>query len=224
MNKIAFIFLIILGLTGIITKVLEMETFFNVYLLVFIPFLSIYYVLCRKKLNLDLNYLILGALLLLYISDIYELNIFENTGLKEKIQIAIQLIVQLLYLISIRKEGAVMIQETKIDVLKIFIPAVLIFFAFGFFVFEENNVVNYFLLIIYAIEIAILLILSMFRPVVNKSYYSGVIGISFLFISGLFYFLNSYHSGILFLYSFSFSLYIISQIFIIESFSTSQKI
>ena len=222
MNK-AFLFLIILSLIGIITKAFEMEAFFNVYLVLFIPMLWIYYIYHRKSLNLKNEISVLGALLLLFISDLYELSIFEVTEIKEKIQIGIQLIVQLLFLVTIRKEGAVLVQETKIDIMKIFIPAALIFLTFGFFVFEENNVINYFLLIIYAIEIAILLILSLFRPVINRSFYSGAIGFSFLFVSGLFYFLNSYYTGILFFYNYSFSLYVISQIFIIKSFSTSEK-
>jgi hypothetical protein len=223
MKKLSLVFLIIFGLSGILTNVLKLELFFNVFLVLFIPFLALYYSWSQKQRNKELDRAILGALFVLFLSDILELSVFKEFSFKDKIQIVLHFIVQLLFLAVFKKEGAILVQESKVDILKIFVPAVIIFVIFGFFVFEESQILNYVLLIIYTIILAILWILSMYRPINNYAYYTGVFGVSFLLLYGLFYFLFSYNTNIPSLYQISFGFYVFSEIFLVESFSTSTK-
>ncbi|MBP6619558.1 MAG: hypothetical protein KAX81_02990 [Leadbetterella sp.] len=177
----------------------------------------------RKVRKLPFDKHIVLALLILFVSDLLELSFFKEFEIKDKIQISLHLIIQFLFLIVFRKEGAILVQESKIDVLKIFIPAGLVFLIFGYFVFEETKVLNYILLVLYAILVVIILILSMYRPINNYSFYFGVFGTTLLFLYGLFYFLFSSENSIEQFYGISFGFYVFSQIFLIESFSTNLK-
>jgi hypothetical protein len=223
MKTIAFLFLVIFGVAGVCTKFLKLELYFNIFLGLFIPFLSLYYLMNRKVRKLPFDKHIVLALLILFVSDLLELSFFKEFEIKDKIQISLHLIIQFLFLIVFRKEGAILVQESKIDVLKIFIPAGLVFLIFGYFVFEETKVLNYILLVLYAILVVIILILSMYRPVNNYSFYFGVFGTTLLFLYGLFYFLFSSENSIEQFYGISFGFYVFSQIFLIESFSTNLK-
>lgn len=223
MKKLSLVFLIFFGLSGILTNVFRFELVFNVFLVLFIPFLTVYYVWSQKLRDRNVDKAILIALLVLFLSDILELSFFKDFFFKDKIQIILHFIVQLLFLAVFKKEGAILVQESKVDILKIFVPAIIIFVVFGFFVFDESKVLNYALLIIYTILFAILWILSMYRPINNYSYYIGVFGVSFLLMYGLFYFLFSYNTGLPLLYQISFGFYVFSEIFLVESFSTSTK-
>lgn len=223
MKIFAFLFLIIFGLAGICTKILKFELYFNIFLGLFIPFLSIYYFWNKKAKKLQPDKAILLALIILFVSDLLELSVFQDFEIKDKIQIALHLVIQFLFLSVFRKEGAILVQESKIDIFKIFVPAIIVFLLFGYFVFEESKVLNYILLIIYAIQVVILLILSMYRPINNHSFYFGVFGMSLLFLYGLFYFLFSSQQSIEQFYGISFGFYVFSQIFLIESFSTNLK-
>lgn len=223
MKTIAFLFLVIFGVAGVCTKFLKLELYFNIFLGLFIPFLSIYYLMNRKVRKLPFDKHIVLALLILFVSDLLELSFFKEFEIKDKIQISLHLIIQFLFLIVFRKEGAILVQESKIDVLKIFIPAGLVFLIFGYFVFEETKVLNYILLVLYAILVVIILILSMYRPINNYSFYFGVFGTTLLFLYGLFYFLFSSENSIEQFYGISFGFYVFSQIFLIESFSTNLK-
>lgn len=223
MKKISFFFLIMFGIAGICTKLLKFELYFDIFLGLFIPFLLIYYVWNKKNENLSTEYAVLAGLVLLFLSDILEMSYFKGFVYTDKIQIILHLLVQFLFLTVFRKEGAILVQESKVDVLKIFIPALIVFLMFGYFVFEENEVLNYFLLIVFAIQLAIFLILTMFRPVNNYSFYFGVMGVCFLLMYGLFYFLFSFGQNQKIFYEISFSFYVFSQVFLIESFSTNVK-
>jgi len=223
MIRISFFFLVVLGLIGICTKLLKLETYFNIFLGLFIPVLMVYYVGKKKNQNLDIENAVIGGLVLLFTSDILELSYFKDFAFKDKIQIVLHLLVQFLFLKVFRKEGAILVQESKVDVLKIFVPVLIIFLMFGYFVFEENEIVNYFLMIAFAIQLVIFLILTMFRPVNNYSFYFGVAGVSFLLLYGLFYFLFSFGPNYKTFYDRSFSFYVFSQVFLIESFSTNVK-
>ncbi len=223
MKTIAFLFLIIFGIAGVCTKFLKLELYFNLFLALFIPLLAVYYSYNKKIKKLGIDKHIIFALLTLYISDLLELGFFKDLQIKDEIQISLHLIIQFLFLIVFRKEGAILVQESKIDVLKIFIPAGLVFLIFGYFVFEETKILNYILLVLFAILVVILLILSMFRPINNYSFYFGVSGTSMLFLYGLFYFLFSSQNSIEQFYGISFGLYVFSQIFLFESFSTNLK-
>lgn len=223
MTRTSFFFLIALGLTGIGIKLFQLETYFDIFLGLFIPFLMAYYVWKKKNRNLEPEYAVMGGLILLFISDILELSYFLDFIYKDKVQIVIHLLVQFLFLTVFRKEGAILVQESKVDVLKIFTPALIVFVMFGYFVFEENEILNYFLMIVFTIQLTIFLILTMFRPVNNYSYYFGVAGVSFLLIYGLFYFLFSFGPNYKAFYDRSFSFYVFSQVFLIESFSTNLK-
>lgn len=223
MKKLSLVFLIFFGLSGILTNVFRFELVFNVFLVLFIPFLTVYYVWSQKQRDRNVDKAILIALLVLFLSDILELSFFKDFFFKDKIQIILHFIVQLLFLAVFKKEGAILVQESKVDILKIFVPAIIIFVVFGFFVFDESKVLNYALLIIYTILFAILWILSMYRPINNYSYYIGVFGVSFLLMYGLFYFLFSYNTSLPLLYQISFGFYVFSEIFLVESFSTSTK-
>ncbi|MCP9754314.1 hypothetical protein EGI26_03935 [Lacihabitans sp. CCS-44] len=223
MKTIAFLFLVIFGVAGVCTKFLKLELYFNIFLGLFIPFLSLYYLMNRKVRKLPFDKHIVLALLILFVSDLLELSFFKEFEIKDKIQISLHLIIQFLFLIVFRKEGAILVQESKIDVLKIFIPAGLVFLIFGYFVFEETKVLNYILLVLYAILVVIILILSMYRPINNYSFYFGVFGTTLLFLYGLFYFLFSSENSIEQFYGISFGFYVFSQIFLIESFSTNLK-
>jgi hypothetical protein len=223
MRRISFIFLVGLGITGICTKLLKLETYFDIFLGLFIPILMFYYTGKKKNDNLEPEYAVIGGLILLFVSDILELSYFKDFIFKDKIQIVLHLLVQFLFLTVFRKEGAILVQESKVDVFKIFIPALLVFLMFGYFVFEENEILNYFLLIVFAIQLAIFLILTMFRPVNNYSFYFGVAGVSFLLLYGLFYFLFTFGPHHKTFYDISFSFYVFSQVFLIESFSTNVK-
>lgn len=223
MKTIAFLFLVIFGVAGVCTKFLKLELYFNIFLGLFIPFLFLYYLMNRKVRKLPFDKHIILAMLILFVSDLLELSFFNDFEIKDKIQISLHLIIQFLFLIVFRKEGAILVQESKIDVLKIFIPAGLVFLIFGYFVFEETKVLNYILLVLYAILVVIILILSMYRPVNNYSFYFGVFGTTLLFLYGLFYFLFSSENSIEQFYGISFGFYVFSQIFLIESFSTNLK-
>lgn len=223
MKTIAFLFLIIFGVVGVCTKFLKLELYFNIFLGLFIPLLALYYLFNRKTKKLPVDKHIIFALLTLYISDLLELSFFKDLQIKDKIQISLHLIIQFLFLIVFRKEGAILVQESKIDVLKIFIPAGLVFLIFGYFVFDETKVLNYILLVLYAILVVILFILSMYRPINNYSFYFGVFGMTLLFLYGLFYFLFSSQNSIEQFYGISFGFYVFSQIFLFESFSTNLK-
>lgn len=221
MKRISFFFLIVFGLAGIFTKLLKFETYFDIFLGLFIPFLLVYYVWNKKNDNLEPEYGVIAGLTLLFLSDILELSHFKQFIYRDKIQIIFHILVQFLFLTVFRKEGAILVQESKVDIFKIFIPALIVFLMFGYFVFEENEVLNYFLLIVFAIQLAIFLILTMFRPVNNYSFYFGVVGVSFLLMYGLFYFLFSFGQNQKIFYDISFSFYVFSQVFLIESFSTN---
>jgi hypothetical protein len=223
MRILAFLFLIAFGITGICTKFLKLELHFNIFLGLFVPLLSLYYFWNRKSRKLDADNMIFLALFILYISDLLELDLIRNFEFKDRVQIALQLIVQFLFLTVFRKEGAILVQESRVDILKIFVPAMTVFLIFGCFVFEESKILNYILLVIYAIQVVILLILSMYRPINNYSFYFGVFGMGLLFLYGIFYFLFSSQKSINQFYVISFSLYVFSQIFLIESFSTNLK-
>jgi hypothetical protein len=223
MKTIAFLFLIIFGVVGVCTKFLKLDLYFNIFLGLFIPLLAQYYLFNRKSKKLPVDKHIIFALLTLYISDLLELNFFKDLQIKDEIQISLHLIIQFLFLIVFRKEGAILVQESKIDVLKIFIPAGLVFLIFGYFVFDETKVFNYILLVLYAILVVILFILSMYRPINNYSFYFGVFGMTLLFLYGLFYFLFSSQNSIEQFYGISFGFYVFSQIFLFESFSTNLK-
>lgn len=223
MKTFAFLFIIIFGVTGVCTKFLKLELYFNIFLVLFIPLLALYYLFNKKSKKLSIDKHIIFALFTLYISDLLELSFFNDLLIKDKIQISLHLIIQLLFLIVFRKEGAILVQESKIDVLKIFIPAGLVFLIFGYFVFDETKVLNYILLVLYAILVVILFILSMYRPINNYSFYFGVFGMTLLFLYGLFYFLFSSQNSIEQFYGISFGFYVFSQIFLFESFSTNLK-
>ena len=109
---------------------MKLELYFNIFLGLFIPFLSIYYLMNRKVRKLPFDKHIILALLILFVSDLLELSFFKEFEIKDKIQISLHLIIQFLFLIVFRKEGAILVQESKIDVLKIFIPAGLVFLIF----------------------------------------------------------------------------------------------
>ena len=189
MKRIFLFLIVVFGLLGISYAYTNDTHFPKFYLVLFIPMLTLYYFLnVKSELKISKHKWVFIALGLLYISDLLSLNkLLEFQELKNGIQVVINFAVVVIYIYIFRLEGARMIQENVRDSLKIFIPFVLIFILCGFILVDESSLAFYLLFTISSISSLLLIILVLFRPVQSYSYFSGILGVIFMFLGNLFY-------------------------------------
>jgi hypothetical protein len=224
MKRIFLFLIVVFGLLGISYAYTNDTHFPKFYLVLFIPMLTLYYFLnVKSELKISKHKWVFIALGLLYISDLLSLNkLLEFQELKNGIQVVINFAVVVIYIYIFRLEGARMIQENVRDSLKIFIPFVLIFILCGFILVDENSIAFYLLFTISSISSLLLIILVLFRPVQSYSYFSGILGVIFMFLGNLFYIFYYFKLNKPFYFVLALSLYLFSQIFIFESFASSK--
>lgn len=223
-QKVVLFTLTVVGTLGGVTYYFNDHQNFKYFILSIAPGLLIYYVVFRKVNNLRISLNIILGLSLLFISDVVQTNFFKlNINSTQLYQIFLMLIVQFFYILEYRKEGSRVIQQHKYDILKIVLPAILVFFLTGFIFLDQNNPVFYILMFFTALEVFLMIILSLFRPVGNYSFYVGFFGVSLMFFSDLLYVFYYFKAPIEYLFNISILLYFVSQILIIEGFTTSSK-
>lgn len=111
-------------------------------------------------------------------------------GLKEKgefLQLVSTFFVHFIFIIIFRSEGAYVFNIAKINILKVLAPALIVFFFFGFVLLPVLPNVLYFMVIFYAIEVAILLVIGYFRPVSDKKYWLVAIGVTLILLKDILY-------------------------------------
>ncbi|MBK6978506.1 MAG: hypothetical protein IPH28_16555 [Cytophagaceae bacterium] len=198
---------------------------FDLFLIIFVPVLLFHYLLFRKLFNRKIRPYVLLALVFLYLSDlIYISRISINYETKMNSQMVLMLITQFLYLIEFRSEDSRLAQIKGLDILKVVIPAVVIFFLSGFVFLDVENIFQYFLMFLTAILIFLLTIISMYRPVNNYSFYVLIAGVMLMFFSNILYVFFYFKSPIDYIFSSSITCYFVSQILIIEGFTSSYKV
>jgi len=123
------------------------------------------------------------------ISDISIIINYNNKG--ELIQIILACVVHLVFIVVFQKEGTHVYSLERKNLLKLLIPAVFVFFFFGFVLLKVIPDAVFLVTVLYAFELFILVVLGYFRPVNKKSYWIGVIGVSLILVKDVFY--SDYH-------------------------------
>jgi hypothetical protein len=224
LKTVAVILLAFFSIWGISSFYFKKTEQFDLFLSIFVPVLSIYYILFRKLFKLKVKLYVLLALLFLYLSDlIYVSRISFNYETKMNSQMVLMLFTQLFYLFEFRIEGSRLVKIRGVDIFKVVIPAVLIFFLSGFVFLDVENIFQYLLMFMTAILIFLLSIISMYRPVNNYSYFTLISGIFLMFFSNILYVYFYFKNPVNFVFSTSLICYFVSQILIIEGFTSSRK-
>jgi hypothetical protein len=177
--------------------------------------IGVYYLSMRLLQKKVIKLFVILGTLFFYITDLNDLLIFSFENQKT-LQIIFAFLAQLMFIISFRLEGAMLVQNNFLDNIKTFLPPVLIFICFGILFLDQNDILYYILFLFSALQSMVLITLALFRPVKNYSFYFGTFGVSLLLISNilyLIYYFNYPEFNILFI---SLSLYFYSQLLIIE--------
>lgn len=103
------------------------------------------------------------------------------------LQLVSAFFVHLIFIVIFRNEGAYVFNIAKTNILKVVIPALIVFFFFGFVLLPVLPNVLYFMAIVYAIEVAILAVMGYFRPVPNRKYWFVAIGVTLIILKDILY-------------------------------------
>ena len=179
--------IIIFFLTGITVYgiINEKEILLSLGHLLLLPLVGIWYGIKRKWALNSIDKIIYLAFLLGSISDTVILIDWGQTG--EFLQISISLLMNLLIVIAIRKEGTRIYSSEMQDSPKIIVPAVIIFLFFGYFLMNILPTTLYFVSILYAILELILIAHGFFRLAKGNSYKWVVFGVIFVFLKDVIY-------------------------------------
>ncbi len=186
MFKLAFGLLIILVSINSLSFIDDSTIFFKILghgLLM--PICGLIYGIIRKWQFGQIDKLIMLACLVGSICDV--VIFFDLNEKGEFLQITTAFFLHLIFIIVFRKEGAFVFNIGKTNILKVIIPAMLIFFFFGFVLLTVLPSLLYFIAILYAVEVTILAILGYFRPVSNRKYWFVAIGVSALILKDFLY-------------------------------------
>lgn len=105
----------------------------------------------------------------------------------EFLQLASTFFVHFIFINVFRNEGAYVFNIARINILKVLIPALIVFFFFGFVLLPLLPNVLYFMVIFYAIEVAILVVIGYFRPVSEKKYWLVAVGVTLILLKDILY-------------------------------------
>lgn len=105
----------------------------------------------------------------------------------EFLQLVSAFFVHFIFINIFRNEGAYVFNIAKINILKVLVPALIVFFFFGFVLLPVLPNVLYFMVIFYAIEVAILVVIGYFRPVSENEYWLVAVGVTLLLLKDILY-------------------------------------
>lgn len=103
------------------------------------------------------------------------------------LQLVSAFFVHLIFIVIFRSEGAYVFNIAKTNILKVVIPALIVFFFFGLVLLPVLPNVLYFMAILYAIEVAILAVIGYFRPASNRKYWFVAIGVTLIILKDILY-------------------------------------
>ncbi len=151
----------------------------------FMPSLAIFYGVCRKWQFGLIDKLIFLCCLIGGICDV--VIFFDLNEKGEFLQIVFNFFVHLVFIIIFRIEGAYVFNIAKTNILKVLVPALITFFFFGYVLMTALPNLIYFVAILYAVEITILVVLGYYRPVKDKNYWVVASGVTIIMLRDILY-------------------------------------
>jgi hypothetical protein len=196
----------------------------TIFFYAFVPLLIIYYLNNRYCLKLKWSFNVIVALVFFNLSDIIQSgNLFGENLKLQFIQIFMVFISQIFYLLEFRNEGAFLVDNIKLNPIKLIVSAVVVFVVSGFIFLNVEETYFYFLLMITSFELFILIVFSFFRPINRYSYNAGVFGVSLMFIAEALFTFSYFIYKSIPIHVTSMIMYFVSQVFIVESFVHSKR-
>lgn len=140
-------------------------------------------------------------------------------------QISLTLMMNLLFIFTFRHEGTTIYSSKLRDIPKLVLPSLFVFLCFGYLIMPSVPDAVYFLSILYAVVLVILVAHGYFRPIKGRSYLWVTLGVTLVLIKDLFY---SVYFFILVdqkanLYAQQFAISVFSYLFIAYGLSISQN-
>ena len=192
MQRVITILLVVLVIFNIFFFLIESHTALLIGATLLMPLMGLYYGFARQWASTGIDKLMYFACFLGAFTDLSIYLNYHNNG--ELTQITLTCVVHFIYIVIFQKEGTRVYNLQLKNSLKLVLPAVFVFFFFGFVLLKVIPDTVFLVTIIYAFELFVLLALGYFRPVNKKSYWVGVLGVTIILIKDIlyseFYFIN----------------------------------